>query len=127
MNRVRQKQWDVTSEIWLQKDGGFYFGHILFLSLSLPPHPVFLSLKKKPPKTKETVARLSNPMEKPRVEGWVSLASSQQDLRPSVQQPWRNGSLLTVTAASWEADPPRAGHGVTAALAVRLREGFEGL
>ena len=47
MNRIWQKQWDVTSEIWLEKDCGFYFVHILSLSLSLPPHPVFLSLGEK--------------------------------------------------------------------------------
>ena len=112
MNRIWQKQWDVTSEIWLEKDCGFYFVHILSLSLFASPPCLSLTGGKKQNKTKQNNQRPCwvTLWRSPGVEGWVSLANSQQDLRPSVQQPWRNRILLTVTGVSSEVDLPPTEH-----------------
>lgn len=103
--RLWHKQWDVISEIRLQKNCGFYFGHILSLSLFLPLYPSIslseLSLQKKP------AAWLKSP---PHGEahviwdGCLWLAAS-KDLGSSVQQPWRNWIRPTVTRVKFGSEP----------------------
>ena len=86
MNRIWQKQWDVTSEIWLEKDCGFYFVHILSLSLCLPTLSFsHWGKKTKQNKTKQSAALLSNPMEKPR--GRRMGVSGQQPAGPEAISP----------------------------------------